>query len=188
MSPGQGSRFNQTNTTPALHNQQVSTTRPTYYTDVTTDRNSDTSRFPRSVNRQSESVATYDPNYISSEQSQWLYKAHSEMPLRTPDYHHSKDFSHSPSNIATHQQMSPHVTDSRAQVDHRSDDRDRSSGATGVSNNRSVGSPITTGLWAHSSHDSTSNNMSDLFPLLYANRLLSSYHNDSHSDFYSSRK
>ena len=137
----------------------------------------DVSRAPRVVDLHSPATARYDCSSITSDQqAPWLDRtpAHRNhvIPERRCSDHYSSLDTYPTSTAPTYQHTSSHVSDSQAVKCCR--------GASGSSKNwwTSPEGSLTTGH---------SNNMSDLFPLLYANSLLSSYsshHDNRHGDYY----
>lgn len=151
----------------------------------------------------SETVVRHDHSYTTTEQSHrqapWLDRSHPyhnytvpETSSRRQDDHYNRRFSFdtfTTSSVA-YQQAPPHVSNPHSSRDH---DRSRGATSSSYSSSRNWSAPSSsssvTDHWRHSTHnDNVGNKASDLFPLLYANSVLSSYsssHQDkSHSDYY----
>ena len=96
------------------------------------------------------------------------------------------DLRFSPPSSVPYHKGSPHLTD-YSRDDNRSSSSTSHRSGSGRDWQSSPGGSSATDSWQHSAHNGADNRFSDLFPLVYANSILSNYsqHQDkSHSDHY----
>lgn len=162
-------------------------TSPPAYTGASA-RNADTSRAPRAVDFHSPATTRHDHRFVTSEQSYqqapWLNRTSPHHDHVIPERRHSDHYNSLltyPTTTPAYPHTSSHMSDT--QTLECWNDRSTTSGSS-----RNWRTPPEGSLTSRQSGQR--DHLSDLFPLLYANQLLSSYssHQDNrHGDYYPDR-